>query len=565
MQISHSPLRLLRNAATLSALYEESAIAEFSPEGVFLDMSQPFLKITGYTKNELINQHHSILLTPEDRKSSEYTAFWNNLRHGKVQTGEYHRINKNGDDFWVQGSYIPVHAANGKVIRIAKLALDITKAHDSSVRDKALLVAINRSQAVISFTPEGNIIDANEAFLHTMGYELEEIKGHHHSMFVPPDFAASEDYKQFWKRLAQGEFFVASYHRIGKNNRDIWLQASYNPVLNAQGKVVEVVKIASDITSTQQISSALKDLSEGNLCAEIRQPLVGSLDSIRVAFNNSMSVLRLAISNVLAATDNIHKTAHIVNESADRLSQRAETQAAGLEEAAAALEQITNSVKNFSGSTISMHGVTEKANAESKSSSKIVEAAVQAMAKIDQNAELISNIIGMIDEIALQTNLLALNAGVEAARAGDAGRGFAVVATEVRALAQRSADAAKEIKALIGASTVVVSSGVVSVSNARKSLSLVADYIDTIDQSVSDAATSAAEQSSALSQVNMAISNIDKVTQGNASVAEETATASHNLVKEAERINQLLGQFDIGQKSKRNLMPIVHELLPAAE
>lgn len=565
MQITQSPLRLLRNAETLSALYEESAIAEFSPEGVFLDMSLPFLKITGYKREELINQHHSILLTPEEKKKPEYVAFWNSLREGKAQTGEYHRVNKSGHDFWIQGSYIPVHAGNGKVIRIAKLALDVTQSHEKSMQDTALLMAINRSQAVIKFTPDGTVIDANEAFLKTMGYELDEIKGHHHSMFVVPEFSASEEYKQFWQRLRQGEFFVASYHRIGKNNRDIWLQASYNPVLDAHGKVVEVVKIASDITTTQQIGLALKDLSEGNLCAEIKQPLVGSLDSIRVAFNTSMSVLRLAISNALSATDNIYKTSRAVNESADRLSQRTEHQAAGLEQAAAALEQITNSVQNFSGSTVRMRGITEKANTEAKSSSKIVEGAVQAMAKIDQNAELISNIIGMIDEIALQTNLLALNAGVEAARAGDAGRGFAVVATEVRALAQRSADAAKEIKALISASATVVSSGVVSVSNARKSLNLVGDYIVTIDQSVSDAATSAKEQSIALSQVNTAISSIDKMTQANASVAEETATASQKLVTEAENISQLLGRFDIGQKSASNIMSLAHEYLPAAE
>ena len=565
MQINHSPLRLLRNAATLNALYEESAIAEFSPEGVFLDMSRPFLKITGYTKEELINQHHSLLLAPEDRKSPEYAAFWNNLRQGKMQMGEYHRIAKDGHDFWVQGSYIPVHGSNGKVIRIAKLALDVTKSHEKSVRDTALLMAINRSQAVISFTPDGKIINANEAFLHTMGYELAEIQGQHHSMFVDPEFAASDEYKDFWRRLGQGEFFVASYHRIGKNHRDIWLQASYNPVLDAQGRVVEVVKIASDITTTQQIGLALKDLSEGNLCAEIKQPLTGSLDSIRLAFNNSMSVLRLAVSNVLTAADTIHRTSKTVNESADRLSQRAERQAAGLEEAAAALEQITNSVENFSGSTVRMRGMTEKANTEAKSSSKIVEGAVQAMAKIDQNATLISNIIGMIDEIALQTNLLALNAGVEAARAGDAGRGFAVVATEVRALAQRSAEAAKEIKALIDASVTVVSSGVVSVSNARQSLGHVADYISTIDQSVGDAATGAKEQSTALSQVNIAISDIDKMTQANAAIAEETAHASQKLVQEAENISQLLGRFDIGQQPARGSRSVTHELLPAAE
>lgn len=569
MQAGHSPLRLFRNSATLNALYACSAVAEFSPQGVFLNVSPAFSRITGYARNELIGQHHSMLLAQEDQKSSGYATFWSNLRQGQPQSGEFHRISKNGVDFWVEASYMPVRAANGKVIRVIKLAYDITQSHEKAVQDAALLRAITRSQAIIRFKPDGTILDANDVFLQTMGYALDEIKGRHHSLFVEPEEAKSEAYKEFWKRLAKGEFFVASYHRLAKNHQDVWLQASYNPVFDDQGHVVEVVKIASNTTplhqGTERINQALNGLSEGNLCAEISAPLIDSLDPIRTAFNASVSALRLALSDVLAAAEAIRQDSKVVNVSADQLSHRTEQQVMSLERTSSSLQQITGSVQSLTSSTVHMRSVTEQANEEASSSSKVVDNAVRTMEEIDKNSAQISNIIGVIDEIALQTNLLALNAGVEAARAGDAGRGFAVVATEVRALAQRSAEAAKEIKALIGTSNKVIAAGVASVTEARQSLTHVADCIRTLDQSIDAAATGAEEQSQALLQVNDAVSDIDKMTQANATMAEETATASQSLAQGAEDISRLLKRFKVSQTAPNQKAESASPMLRAAE
>lgn len=549
MQVGQSVLKLFKNTQTLNTLYANIAFAEFSPLGVLLDVSPAFMKLTGYTRDELIGQHHSLLMSPEDKQSPDYLDFWNKLRSGQPQQGEYPRVNKSGQDFWVEGAYMPVRSANGKITRVVKLAFDTTEAHEKALEDAAVLRAINSSQAVISFTPDGKILDANDVFLKVMGYSLSEVKGQHHRLFVEPEFISSDEYKKFWPSLARGEFFVSSYHRLAKGRRDVWLQASYNPVFDAHGKVIKIVKVASDITplikSTQRINQALKSLAAGDLCAEIEQPLVEALDGIRIAFNESVTALRDAFSDVLSAAANIRHQCRAVSDSADQLSLRTEQQVSNLEETSTSVEQITSSIQELSDSTIKMRGIAEKANAESKSSSIVVEGAVKTMEEINESSARISNIVGVIDEIALQTNLLALNAGVEAARAGEAGAGFAVVATEVRALAQRSAEAAKEIKTLINTSEKVVAAGVSSVTDASRSLGLVANYIQTIDQSIDKAAIGAKEQFTALRQVNESMTKIDTVTHANAVMAEETASATQSLVNEAENISQLLERFSV--------------------
>lgn len=570
MHSGHLSLRFARNAATLRTLFAGCAIVELSTQGVFLDASPAFLKLTGYTRDELIGQHHRLLMPAKDRDTADYALFWQRLSQGESQPGEYHRINKNGQDIWLQASYMPVRRPNGKVIRIIKLAFDITEAHAKAIEDSAILRAINQSQAMISFTPDGTILKANEVFSKVMGYSQEEIRGRHHSLFVDPKFSRSDEYKKFWQRLAQGEFFVASWHRVAKNQQDVWLQASYNPVFDDTGKVVKVVKIASDITplitGTRKINAALKALANGDLCTEIEQPLVELLEGIRSAFNESVAAMRHALSDVLTAADHIDDSSRAVNSSVDRLSNRTEQQAVSLEEAAASLGQITNSVQDLTDSTTRMRDMTSQTNKEAAASSHVIENAVHTMRDINDSSTQISNIIGVIDEIALQTNLLALNAGVEAARAGDAGRGFAVVATEVRALAQRSAEAAKEIKTLIDTSGRVVAQGVNSVTNARESLGLVADYIKTIDQSLDVAAVGIKEQSSALKQVGVAVNQIDKVTQENAAMAAETAVASQTLAEEAKVITKLLARFNVGRKDLRHTLSIVgaRELQSAA-
>ena len=545
-----NPLKLFQEAATLSALRNSFAVIEFTPQGVILGANKPFLKTTGYALSELVGRHHRVLMPPKDAAAPAYETFWADLSKGIFQTGQYHRVDKAGRDLWLQASYTPVRGRGGKVKKIIKLALDVTEAHEKTTEDLGILNAINRSQAVISFNPDGTILDANQNFLATVGYSLEEIKGQHHRLFVEPGFAASADYAQFWRRLNDGEFFSADYHRIGKGGRDIWLQASYNPVFNTRGEVVKIIKFATDLSARmeniQQIGRALSDLAQGDLQAHLGKPLIPSIDSLRGDFNNAVAALRETMLEISASAQSILQTSAAVNESSGQLSMRSERQAANLEETAAALEQITATMRKAAENAAGMRGMAGQARGDTESSNQVVGKAVQAMGKIDESSAKIANIISVIDEIAFQTNLLALNAGVEAARAGDAGRGFAVVATEVRALAQRSADAAKEIKTLIIGSGEIVAVGVKSVGEARQSLDRIAKHVLGIDSAIGEAAASAQEQSTGLGQVNIAVNQMDQMTQANAAMAEEAAAASQTLAHEAENISRLLAKFNTG-------------------
>lgn len=533
-------------ATIRDALYNNAATVEFSPQGAILDASPAFIKATGYSKNDLVGQSYRKFFGL-DAAGTEAAAFWQAQLRGNTGATLYRMTHKTGHDVWLRGTFMPLRTSSGQVMKLMLLAFDVTTTHAETDEKAYTLQAVDRSQAIISFTLDGIILDANENFLKTIGYQLSEIKGQHHRLFVEPDFANSEDYQKFWQRLRNGEFFTASYHRIGKGGRDIWLQASYCPVFNAQGKVVKIVKFASDTTSymrsTAQIGAALASLAAGNLCTRIEQPLVAALDTLRVAFNDSASAMHQAVQDVLISASAINEISESVSESVQLLSNRTEQQAAGVEEAISAFHQLTGSIQKYTENAAMMRSRAEHAKSETDLSDHVVGKAVHTMGEIDQSSAKISNIIGVIDEIAFQTNLLALNAGVEAARAGNAGRGFAVVATEVRALAQRSADAAKEIKQLISTSAQIVSSGVKSVAEAHQSLDRIAGYINEIDSSANEAATDAKAQLHTLTQVDVAMLQMEKATQANASMADKTADASQGLASEAHNIMRLLSRF----------------------
>lgn len=533
--------------ATLGALSQSFAVVEFSPEGRIIAANAAFCAAVGYPVDEIIGKDHTIFVDESYAASAAYRRFWDELRAGHFRSGEFERRRKDGASLWIRASYAPVRNAGGKVQKVVKLALDITAEKIAASENESLLKAIDRSQAIIQFSPDGTILGANDNFLKTIGYGRDEIVGRHHSMFAEPSYARSEAYQRFWSRLGSGEFFSDEFQRLGKGGREVWLQAQYNPIFDPAGRVTKVVKIATDLTERMRqmslVGEGLRSLSEGDLRVRVDEVLMPSLDPLRIAFNASAEALNRTLLVVSEATKAVTLGGEEISGNADDLARRTEQQAASLEETAASLDEITSAVTRTASSARHANAVVERASHDAEQSRAVVQSAVEAMGGIEQSSEQISKIIGVIDEIAFQTNLLALNAGVEAARAGEAGRGFAVVAQEVRALAQRSADAAREIKALIAASSQHVEKGVSMVGGAGAALTGILTQIGEIAGLMGEISQSAQDQATGLSQVSSAVGEMDRMLQSNAALVEEATAASHMLRGQASELSGLVASF----------------------
>ncbi|SMC96312.1 methyl-accepting chemotaxis protein [Rhizobium sp. RU36D] len=417
----------------------------------------------------------------------------------------------------------------------------------------AQIAAISRSQAIIEFTVDGRIMGANENFLNLMGYSLQEIVGQNHKMFVDPAFAASPDYQAFWKNLSEGRYQAAEFKRRTKSGRDVIISASYNPILDIHGKVVKVVKFATDVTArvntVSTLGDALKRLCSGDFGFQLTEPFAADFEFLRHDLNTSVRQLCGTFQEISASVEVLAEGTREINQGVSDLSRRTESQAASLEETAAALEEITANVGSSAQRAQEARGVAGTAKQSAEQSGEVVARAVAAMSRIEDSSSKISNIISVIDEIAFQTNLLALNAGVEAARAGEAGRGFAVVAQEVRELAQRSAKAAKEIKDLIQNSATEVSTGVKLVSDTGNALRNISQLIVDINDHIVAISTASKEQSTGLLEVNSSVNGMDQTTQQNAAMVEESSAAAATLSQETQKLAGMMAQFNLAEHS----------------
>ena len=543
--------QFLKNSSTDKALADalgrSQAVIEFDMDGTIRTANDNFLKALGYALGEIQGKHHSMFVDPSERDSAAYRDFWAALKRGEYQAAEYKRIGKGGREVWIQATYNPVLGADGKPVKVVKFATDITARKIKGMEDAGQIAAIGRAQAVIAFEMDGTIVAANENFLGAMGYTLAEIQGKHHSMFVEQRERDSAAYREFWAKLNRGENQSAEYKRIGKGGREVWILASYNPVLDEKGKPFRVVKFATDVTkeklATADLAGQIASISKSQAVIEFNMDgtIIGanqnflktvgySLDEIRgrhhsmfvdpserdgaayrefwaalnrgeyqaaeykrigknarevwiqASYNPILDLNGKPFKVVKYATDTTAQV--LVRMGNERVRGMMETVAAGAEELNASVREISEAMTKSRETASTAVGRVEAADAQAK--------------RLNEAAQSMSGIVELIGNITGQINLLALNATIESARAGEAGRGFAVVASEVKNLATQAKQATdkigQEISNLNGISGDVVS----ALDSIKQAIQGVSEYVTATAAAVEEQSTVTGEMSSSM-------------------------------------------------------------------
>jgi methyl-accepting chemotaxis protein len=541
----------------LNAISKIQGVIEFDLKGNITRVNDNFAAVTGYSEKEIVGNHHSMFVDASYKSSSEYKAFWDKLGRGEADAGEYKRIGKGGKEVWLQASYNPILDMNGKPFKVVKYATDITAQKLAAADNAGQLSAIDKTQGVIEFDLKGKITRVNDNFAAVTGYSEKEIVGNHHSMFVDVSYKSSHEYKAFWDKLARGEADVGEYKRIGKGGKEVWLQASYNPILDMDGKPFKVVKYATDITAQHNNAQALADaVEESQAVIEAakagdlsnRVPLdgkSGAIASLCDGVNALLDKMTEVLLSVREAGETINTAAGEISTGNNDLSSRTEEQASSLEETASSMEELASTVKQNAENAKQANQLAAAASGVAIKGGSVVGNVVTTMSAINESAHKIEDIITVIDGIAFQTNILALNAAVEAARAGEQGRGFAVVAGEVRNLAQRSASAAKEIKELITDSVSKTAEGTKLVEDAGSTMQEIVESVQRVTDIMGEISAASTEQSAGIDQVNTAITSMDEVTQQNAALVEQAAAAAESLVDQAVNLMDVVGSFKL--------------------
>jgi methyl-accepting chemotaxis protein len=663
------------STGVVSALTKSQAVIEFDHTGKIVLANENFLSVMGYSLDEVKGKHHSIFCDPAYAASAEYKAFWEHLNKGEAQISEFKRFGKGGKVVWISASYNPVLDLTGRVVRVVKVASDITgemaRRHEISLLS---LVANETDNSVIITDGKECIEYVNPGFTKMTGYTFDEVKGKKPGDVLQGPLTDKETKVKIREAITSGKpsyFEIMNYH---KNGSTYWVSLAINPIFGSDGKVERFISIQANISATkeqalesstrmdaimqsnaviewttdgtatiannvfahsigeakgfvaaeigkhyhlssfvddkemsslrtgkavqkevslnthtgsmaffaaliqpipdsagniknivmyatptteqvltrlenergmQECQEILQEVSNGSLAKRMEGEYQGSFSGIKSALNATIDKLYEMVRQILDTASSVNSAANEISSGSGDLSARTEQQASSLEETAASMEEMTGTVRQNATNSDNANKLAASARGVAEKGGEVVENAVFAMTNIEKSSQKISDIIGVIDEIAFQTNLLALNAAVEAARAGEAGKGFAVVASEVRSLAGRSASASKEIKVLINESASQVKSGSELVNQAGETLKEIVNSVKQVADIMSDIATASTEQSTGIDQINSAIAQMDEVTQQNAALVEENTAAAQSLLEQANQLDKLMQFFTL--------------------
>ena len=523
----------------IEAIKRSQGTIEFTMDGKIITANKNFLSLLGYELEEVKGKHHSMFVDPEYAKSPEYREFWERLATGEFFTAEFHRFGKGGKDVWIQATYCPVLNKHGKPYKVFKVASDVTDQKRQKADYAGQIEAIGKSQAVIEFDMDGKILMANQNFLDAMGYTLAEVQGKHHQIFVDPAYAKSPEYKKFWETLRAGKYMAAEYQRFGKGGKEVWIQASYNPIIDMNGRPFKVVKYATDVTAEKlraadyagQIEAIGK--SQAVISFELDGTIIDANDNFLNAMgykladlkgrNHSMCVdpeyvktdaykdfwaalrrgeyqsgefkrmgkggkdvwISASYNPVFDMNGRPFKVVKYASDVTKQVMTRttaeelAEGSSASAEAVASASEEMLAAIQEISESMhrsqIAVNDIVAKS-----------EMADGIRTELESTSESMSGVVQIIRDLAEQVNLLALNATIEAARAGDAGKGFAVVAGEVKNLATQTAKATDQIEVQINSMLSITKRVVDSTREISESAGSVSDYVNTVASAVEE-------------------------------------------------------------------------------
>lgn len=509
----------------IEAINRSQAVIEFELDGTIKKANQNFLDALGYELQEIQGKHHSIFVDPDFRRSDQYLSFWKELARGEFKSAEFKRIKRDGNPIWIQASYNPIFDSDGKPFKVVKFATDITETKLESDNNNRQLDEINRTQAVIEFDQNGIIQTANQNFLNAVDYTLPEIQGKHHSLFVDPEYRESEDYRRFWAELGAGKFQTAEFLRFGKNKKKIWIQATYNPVLDINGKTCKVIKFATDITARKTAEANLKDT-------------LGIIARNALSLTTSSEQLSATAQQMSANSEETSNQSETAAAASEQVSKNVETVATSAEEMSATVQEVAKSATSAASIATTAVSVAESTNA--------------TVAKLGESSIDIGKVIKVITSIAQQTNLLALNATIEAARAGEAGRGFAVVANEVKELARQTASATEDISQKVGAIQHDTEGAVKGIGKISEIINQINDIQGNIASAVEEQANTtneiarnASEAAQGSSEIARNITGVSEAAQSTAQGATETLTSSQQLSALATELQQVVDNSGI--------------------